>query len=91
MPTEKHGGLWEDGSPSTGWALVFEHYEPSLELIGAVFQKASLFKAVLYEKGKDPQWRLPWWSERRPEALFGNHEEAVSHVHALFANAGKQA
>ena len=83
---EKHGGLWGGNSSGHGWVLVFEHYQPRPELLGAVFRKSLLFKAVVFEKGFDRQWALPWWSERGPEALFDNQDEAVAHVKALLGN-----
>jgi hypothetical protein len=66
---------------------VFERYQAQPELIGAVFRKESLFKAVLFEKAADPYFSLPHWSERRPEALFNEEGEAVSHAQRLLKHA----
>jgi hypothetical protein len=67
--------------------LVFERHQAQPELIGAVFRKGSLFKAVLFEKGADPQCSQPFWSERRPEALFNDEGEVISHAQRLLNNA----
>ena len=69
--------------------LVFERYEPAVDLLGAVFLKAGLYKAVVFEKIKDRQLRLPAWSERRPESLFETQEDAVAHIDALLTLASQ--
>ena len=91
MPAEKYGGLWHDAGPARGWVLVYEQFEPSRELLGVIFFKAGMFKSSVFEKAGDPQWRLPWWSELRPEALFNSEEEALAHVRVRLANEGAQA
>jgi hypothetical protein len=88
MPTEKYGALWHDDGPASGWVLAQEQFEPSRELLGVVFSKAGMFKSSVFEKKADHQWRLPWWSEVRPEALFNSQEEALAHVRARLANVG---
>ena len=79
MPVEKHGGFWLD-SPRDG-QLVFELYDDRRDLLGIVFRRADgLLKSVLFEKVADPQWTLPVWSERRPEALFDREDDAQKHI-----------
>ena len=80
---EKHGAEWytDDGD---AYQIVFEHYDARTELMAVVeFKSPNLYRAAVHEKRDDPQWRLPGWSERRPEALFDNEAEAVAYVMAL--------
>ena len=86
---EKHGGLWGDEPSGCGWVPVFEHYQPHPDFLGVVFRKSLLFKAVVFEKGFDRQWALPWWSARGPEALFNSEDEAVAHVLTLLSNSAR--
>lgn len=90
MTTEKHGGIWLDDTSQSGWSLVFENFDSSSQLLGAVFEKAGRFKAAIYEKSADPQWRLPWWRALQPDSLFDNQSEAVAHVHRSLSNAAAQ-
>jgi hypothetical protein len=85
MPmVEKHGGIWDDLADD-GWRHIYERYDAATDRIGAVFGKGSLFKAVTFEKVSDPQWKLPFWSERKPEAIFGQPGEAISYVELLIS------
>jgi hypothetical protein len=83
MPmVDKHGGFWHDPT-GDGWRVIYDRYEAATDRIGAVFTKGNLFKAVTFEKVSDPQWKLPLWSERRPEAIFDRPADAISHVELL--------
>jgi hypothetical protein len=77
---EKHGAFWYEDDQSD-YRIVFERYDERTDLLAVVKTRLpNLYLAVVMEKGDDPQWRLPIWSELRPEALFDNEDEAVSHV-----------
>jgi hypothetical protein len=86
MPTdEKFNAFWvkdeKDGE------IVFEHYAEDLDLIGIVQKKKqALFRAVLLEKSHSCQWRLPFWAEIRPEALFDNQQDAAQYILTLLDN-----
>lgn len=88
MPTERYGALWHDDEAASGWVLVHAQFEPSRERLGVVFSKAGMFKSSVFEKKADPQWRLPWWSELHPEALFSSQDEALAHVRSRLENEG---
>ena len=89
MPlVEKHGGLWLDDEADPRRQPVYEHYDPGLDLLGVVVRSPSgHLAASLFEKSRDPRWRLPFWSERRPEALFNDAPNAIAHVKALLRTA----
>lgn len=80
MTTEKYGGLWFGGTSENGWTVVFEHFDQSLELLGVVRESTGRFRAAIYEKSREPQWRLPVWGERRPDSLFVSKAEAIAYV-----------
>jgi hypothetical protein len=83
MPTiEKYGGLWWNEADD-GWRLIYERHDPTVDRIAAVFSKGISFKAVTFEKSDNPQWVLPWWVERRPEAMFPNLDDAIMHAEQL--------
>ena len=92
MPTiEKHNGLWYEAE-DTPDEYVFEKYAEDLDLIAAVRKtNQGNFVAVLFQKVADHQYILPFWSEIRPEALFDNQQDAVSHVLTLLENKRKKA
>jgi hypothetical protein len=89
MPlVEKHGGLWLDDATDARTQALYEHYDPELDLLAVVVRSPSgHFMASLFEKSSDPQWRLPFWSERRPDALFGDEQSAIAHVKSLLQTA----
>ena len=92
MPTdERYGAYWYDDEGASGWAVVFERYEPALDLLATVSRKGPLFKAVIYEKIGVREYRLPMWCERRPEALFDKQSEAVEHLNALISSGDQRA
>jgi hypothetical protein len=76
---EKHGALWV-ADPEAG-LIVFEQVDRSRGLLAIVFQRPDgLFTSAIFERCGDPQWSLPVWSERRPEALFDRLGDAKEHV-----------
>jgi hypothetical protein len=86
MPlTEKHGGLWLDDPADVRTQPVYERFESTLLLLAIVVRSPSgHFIASVFEKGApDGQWRLPFWSERRPDALFADRQSAILHVESL--------
>ena len=85
---EKFGAIWSDAFAESGWVVFYERYEPASDSIAVVFLKdIDLFKAVAFEKRDGgPQWSLPWWEERRPEALFDNGDEAIEHAEKLITS-----
>jgi hypothetical protein len=86
VPTnERYGAYWYDDEGASGWAVVFERYEPVLDLLATVSRKGPLFKAVIYGRIGAREYRLPMWCERRPEALFDSQPEAIEHLNALLA------
>lgn len=89
MPlVEKHGGLWLDDLEAVRRRPVYERYDAGVDLLAvAVRSPAGRCVASLFEKIPDPQWRLPFWTERRPEALFDDESDAVAHVTALLRTA----
>jgi hypothetical protein len=89
MPiVEKHGGLWVEDSSDWRQQPVFEEHDARSDLLAVVVRSPSgHFVASLFEKVPSNQWRLPFWSERRPEALFGDELGAVAHVKALLQTA----
>ena len=92
MPTkEKHNGLWYEARDASE-EYVFEEYAKDLDLIASVRKtNQGLFVAVLFQKVVDHQHILPYWSEIRPEALFDNQQDAVSHVLRLLDSKRKKA
>lgn len=75
---EKHGGLWVGGTPDE---LVFEQFEPALDLILAVWRtRTGLYLASIFEKSYDYRMTIPTWSERRPSGWFANEEEARKYL-----------
>jgi hypothetical protein len=81
-PIEKHGALWEPSREDQ--QIVFEQLDESSGCLAIVFHRADgLFLSVVFEKIGDHQWILPWWSERRPEALFDVLDDAKRHLTAL--------
>ena len=88
---EKHRGLWYEAE-DTSEQYVFEEYAEDLDLIAAVRRtNQGHFVAVLFQKVADHQYILPHWSEIRPEALFDNQQDAVSHVRTLLENEREKA
>jgi hypothetical protein len=79
---EKYGAFWEQSSEDG--RIVFEKYDERRGLLALVFQRPDgLLKSVVCKRVKDPHWRLPIWSERRPEALFDRQEDAERHLTTL--------
>lgn len=89
MPlVEKHGGLWLDDPGDIRTQPLFEHFDATAGLLGIVVRSPSgHFTAAIFEKSYDPQWRLPFWSERRPGGLFSVEADAVAHIKALLRTA----
>lgn len=84
---ERDGALWVDDA-NTGYTLVFEEYNPATDLMGTVYHRPpDFFRAAVFQKTNDPQWSLPWWTERRPDAIFADQSEAIAHVVRLIAEA----
>jgi hypothetical protein len=82
---EKFGGLWVKDSTDVRSQPIYDRFEPTTGLLAIVVRSPSgHFIASIFEKSPpDPQWCLPFWSERRPEALFAEEAAAISHVEAL--------
>ena len=81
---EKHGAMWLDDPMDVRTQPVYEHHDPDKDLLAVVVRSPSgRFVASLYEKVSDHQWRPPFWSQRRPDALFAHQSDAVEHAMAL--------
>ena len=82
---EKHGGLWLDDRSDVLTQPVYERFDPTSGLLAIVVHSPSgHFVASLFQKTTpDLQWRLPFWSQRRPEALFAEEAAAIAHAEAL--------
>ena len=82
---EKHGALWLDDSSDIRTQIVFESYMPEMDLLAIVVRSPfGHFVASMFEKVSGaPQWRLPFWVERRPEALFDDEAAAIIHAKQL--------
>ena len=81
---EKHNALWVDDPDDIRTRPVYERFDEYTELLAVVHRSPfGHFVAAIYEKVKDPQWRLPFWAARRPEALFNDESEAVGYVENL--------
>jgi hypothetical protein len=87
---EKHGGLWLDEPNDVRTRPVYERFDQKAGLIAVVYRSPTgHLVAALYEKVEGaPQWRLPYWSERRPEAIFNDESEAISYVENLLRTQG---
>jgi hypothetical protein len=83
----KHGALWLATEESFGAELLLERYEPTLDVIGAVFRKRGLFLAVVYEKSQDPGLSVLHWSQRDPDSWFDTADEATRHMLSVLAPA----
>lgn len=79
---EKHGALWVDGLQSQP---EYERFDPEADLLAIVVRSsAGHFIASIYQKTSGaPQWRLPFWNEIRPEALFADKADAIAHAEML--------
>jgi hypothetical protein len=81
---EKHGALWFDDPDDVRTRPVYEQFDEYTGLLAVVHRSPfGHLVALIYEKIKDPQWGLPFWGERRPEALFNDESEAVNYVENL--------
>ena len=85
MFLEKHGGLWSVEEP-----VIFQQFHEELQRLGVVYERNGLFRAAIYEKLHDPQWRLPVWAELRPDALFEGRDEAIGHVQSSLCTDSRQ-
>ena len=83
---EKHGAFWS--GPYGGWQTAYERFDPATDQIAMVLVKNDLFKAVIFCKRSDPQWRLPLWVERTGESLLGSEAEAIAFVEAEISRSG---
>jgi hypothetical protein len=79
---EEHGAYWDD-SEADGYWLVYKRYEPRADLVATVWFRAPVYRAAVFEKVADYQSRLPFWSERRPAALFSSESEAIASAEHL--------
>ena len=75
MFLEKHGGLWGFEEPT-----LFEQFDETHQRIGVVYERDGVFRAVVYEKLADPQWRLPVWGEVRPDSICESLDDAIGQV-----------
>jgi hypothetical protein len=85
---DKHGALWHDDPADVRTQPVYEHHDAAKDLLAVVVRNPSgYFVAAIYEKISDHQWRSPFWSARRPDALFADQASAVEHVMAVLEHA----
>jgi hypothetical protein len=81
---EKHGGLWLDDAADRRRQPIYERYDTTTDVLAVVVQSPSgHYVASVFKKVSDGQWRLPFWVECRPEALFSSQSDAVAHIEAL--------
>lgn len=83
---EKHGAFWS--GPYGGWQPVYERYDLATDQVAMVLTKNNLYKAVVFCKRSDSQWRLPLWSERASESLLASEAEAIAYVEAEISHSG---
>ncbi len=75
---EKHDAYWVD---DLALPIVFERFDPVRSLILIVqYMGPGVFRGSIYEKVPDYRWTLPFWSEHKPEGLFGSVEEAQAYL-----------
>ena len=78
---EKYGAIWieveVDGSPK----IVFEQYLASAQKLHVIYQQSSgSFLPYSFVPKKDPQWRLPLWSQENEKAIMPTFETAKEYL-----------
>ncbi|OCQ23862.1 hypothetical protein A7985_07955 [Pseudoalteromonas luteoviolacea] len=74
---EKYGAIWIEVEVDGSSQIVFEQHLPSAQKLHVIYKQSSdNFLPCSFVPKKDPQWRLPLWSQENEKAMMPTVESA---------------